>query len=137
MRKRLALLWTPFVLAIALMLPASAAAGSPGRIVFVDGYCSGADTVNGTFKVIKFAGYYATHLTMTARGQGYHNGSWRNEYNIGTWTKSVNTSARATMQRSFWYNPDHSGRHRIRVVGRILNGSQLMGKGSISSGWCS
>jgi len=37
MRKRLAFLWTPVVLGVALMLPATTAATSYGQITFVNG----------------------------------------------------------------------------------------------------
>jgi hypothetical protein len=111
-RKRFALLWMLLVIGAAMALPASTLAATPGSIGFTSGYCSGANTVNATFKLVKYNGFYATKLTMTAKGQGYHNGAWRTEYNIGTWTKSVNTSARATMIRELWYDPNHNGRHR-------------------------
>jgi hypothetical protein len=136
-RKRFALLWMLLVIGAAMALPASTLAATPGSIGFTSGYCSGANTVNATFKLVKYNGFYATKLTMTAKGQGYHNGAWRTEYNIGTWTKSVNTSARATMIRELWYDPNHNGRHRILVVGRIWNGSLLVGSGKARSGWCS
>ena len=136
MRKRLVLLWTPFVLAMALIFPATTAAGSAGRIGFVSGYCSGDNTVNATFKIVKSSGYYATHITMTVTGQGRHGGVWTNEYNLGTFTKNVDTSAKATMQRSFWYDPGHDGRHRIKVVGKIWDGGSLIAKGKATSPYC-
>ena len=119
------------------MLPASTAAGTPGAIGFISGYCTGANTVNATFKLVKYGGYYATELTMTAKGQGYHDGRWQTEYNIGTWSKVVNTSSKATMRREFWYDAGHSGKHRIQVLGKIWNGSNLVGSGKDRSGWCS
>jgi hypothetical protein len=137
MRKRFALLWTLLALGAALALPASTAAGSPGSIGFVGGFCSGSNTVNATFKLIKNSGYHATHLTMTAKGQGYHNGGWRTEYEIGTWTKDVFTNSRATMKREFWYDPAHTGKHRILVIGKIWDGGVLIASGKEKSGFCS
>ena len=136
MRKRFALMWTMLVLGLALMLPASTAAATYGSINFQSGYCSGNNTVNATFKLVKYSGFYASKLTMTAKGQGYYNGSWHNEYNIGTWTKNINTSGKASMQRYFWYDAGHSGKHRIKVIGKIWDGGYLIATGTEVSGWC-
>jgi hypothetical protein len=136
MRKRFALLWTLAVLVLALMLPASTAAGSYGRIVFVSGYCSGNNTVNATFKLTKYSGFYASDLSMTVKGQQYYGGSWHNVYNIGTWYKSVNTSSQATMKRSFYFIPGASGKYRINVTGRIWDGGYMIASGKAHSGWC-
>jgi hypothetical protein len=137
MRKRFALFWSMLVLGLALMLPASTAAATYGQITFVSGYCSGNNTVNATFKLTKYSGIYATKLTMNAKGQGYYNGAWHTEYNIGTWTKTINTSGSASMKRYFWYNPGHSGKHRILVIGKIWDGGYLIATGKEHSGWCS
>ena len=136
MRKRFALLWTLLVLAAALALPASTAAATYGKITFVSGYCSGAHTVNATFKLAKYSGFYATHLTMQVKGQGYINGKWRTEDNIGTYSKNVYTAGTASMKRSFWYNPGHNGDHRILVIGKIWNGGSLIATGRAHSGFC-
>ncbi len=135
MRKRFALLWTPFVVVMALMLPGAVAAGSPGKVA-TSSYCSGNNTVNATAKVTKYSGLYASKLTMTVQGQGYQNGSWQNEHNFGTYTKWVYTSAKATMTKTFTFNPGHSGRHRIRVVGKIWDGGNLLAKGSVNTPAC-
>jgi len=136
MRKRLAFLWTPVVLGVALMLPATTAATSYGQITFVNGYCSGNNTVNGTFKVHKNSGFYATKLTLTMKGQGYHNGAWHTEYNIGTASKMVNTSQAGNLSRFAWFNPGHAGKHRMTAVGKIWNGSYVVAKGNVRSGTC-
>ena len=136
MRKRFAFLWTSLVLGLALLLPASTAAASYGSISFAGGYCSGNNTVNGTFKAHKNSGFYATRLTLTVKGQGYHNGSWVNEGVIGTASKNVNTSGQANLTRVAWFNPGHSGKHRMIAVGKIWNGSYVVAKGNVRSGTC-
>ena len=137
MRKRLAFLWTPLVMGLALMLPATTTATSYGQITYSNFYCSGSNTVNATFKLHKDSGFYATRLTLTMTGQGYHNGAWHNEYNIGTVSKTVNTSGTANFTRVVWYTPGHSGKHRLHVVGKFWNGSYLIAKGSVNSPSCS
>ena len=136
MRKRFTLLWALVVLGLALMLPATTAAATYGRIVFVDGYCTGNNTVNATFKLTKYSGFYASDLTMSAKGQQYYGGGWHNVYNIGTWTKTVNTSGQATMKRLFWFDPNASGKYRIVVTGKIWDGSHQIASGKEHSGWC-
>ena len=137
MRKRFALLWTMLVLGAALSLPASTAAATYGKIAFTGGYCSGTNTVNADFKLTKYSGFYATHLTMSAKGQGFVNGKWKTEYNIGTWTKNVYTNGSATMKKTFWYKPGHRGSHRIVVTGKIWDGGYVIATGKDHSGYCS
>jgi hypothetical protein len=137
MRKRLAFIWTPLVIALALMLPATATATSYGQVSYSNFYCSGNNTVNATFKVKKYVGTYATKLTMKLTGQGYHNGSWHNEYNFGTFSKTINTSGQAAFTRTAWFQPAHSGKHRIVMVGKIWNGGYMIASGTIRTPGCS
>jgi hypothetical protein len=136
MRKRFMLLWTPAVLGLALMLPGTAAAATLGTIKFVDGYCTGNNTVHSTFKLIKNSGFYASKLTITGIAQQRISGSWKKVATIDTASKQVNTSSKATLQESFTYNPGKNGRFRILAVGRIWNGSTVAAKGQIASGYC-
>ncbi|HUP83399.1 MAG TPA: hypothetical protein VM284_04325 [Candidatus Limnocylindria bacterium] len=137
MRKRLTFLWTPLVIGLALMLPASTTATSYGQISYSNFYCSGGgSTVNVTFKMHKNSGFYATKLTLTMKGQGWHNGHWVDEYNIGTDSKIVNTNGTANFTRYAWFTPGHAGKHRLNAVGRIWDGSYKVAQGSIHSGTC-
>ncbi len=137
MRKRLAFIWTPLVLALALVLPATTTATSYGQVSYSNFYCTGINTVNATFKLHKYAGTYATKLTMKLTGQGYHNGSWHNEYYIGTFSKAIYTSGQANFTRTAWFTPGHSGKHRIAMVGKIWDGGYLIATGNIKSPGCS
>ncbi len=137
MRKRLALIWTPLVLAMALMLPATTTATSYGQVSYSNFYCSGINTVNATFKVHKYAGFYASKLTMKLTGQGYHNGGWHNEFNFGKYSKSISTSGQANFVRTAWFKPGHSGKHRIVMVGKIWNGGSMIASGTIRTPGCS
>jgi hypothetical protein len=136
MRRRLAFLWLPLVLGLALLLPASTAAATYGKIVLVNSYCSGTNTVNATFKVVKYSGFYATKLTITAKAQRYYSGGWHTVYTIGTSKKSVYTSGKATLKRYAWYRPGRTGRFRILAVGKIWNGARLLAKGKQASYSC-
>ena len=118
-------------------LAGDAAAATYGKIVFVDGYCSGSNTVHATFKLTKYSGFYATKLTMTVKGQGFYNGGWHTELNIGTYTAYTNGGKGGYFFKdSFYFKPGHSGSHRILVVGKIWNGGSLLASGQAKSGYC-
>ena len=137
MRRRFVLLWTLIVLSLALMLPATTAAASYGKITNTNTYCSGANTVNATFKLTKYSGFHATRLSITVKGQGYYNGGWHIERNIGTWYVNINTYRGWFYTNSFWFKPGHLGSHRILAIGKIWNGSYLVASGKTVSGYCS
>jgi hypothetical protein len=137
MRKRLMLLWTPVVLAMALLLPSSTLATSYGNISRVSQYCSGQDQINATFKLTKFSGFYAYKLTITFKGQEYYGGSWHSVYNIGTSSKIVDTFGKASFSRSAWYNPANGYHGRLLAIGKIWDSnSHVLATGKSTSGYC-
>lgn len=74
------MLWTPVVLGLALMLPASTAAASYGKITNTSWSCkNGGNKVVANFRLVKYSGFHATRLEISGRGQGYY-GSWHNDY---------------------------------------------------------
>ena len=137
MRKRFALLWTLIVLGLALMLPATTSAASYGKITNTNTYCSGANTVNATFKLTKYSGFHATRLAITVKGQGFYNGGWHTELNIGTWYVNINTYGGYFYKNSFYFKPGHSGSHRIYAIGKIWDGGYLVATGKTASLYCS
>jgi hypothetical protein len=136
MKKRLGLLSSLLAVGLALMLPGSTAAASAGKITFHDGYCSGVNTVNGTFSTIKDAGFYGTKMTLSISGQGYHNGAWKTEVNFGTWAKTFATSAKESLSHSVSFKPGHSGKHRLHGSAKSWNGTLVLGYASLNSGTC-
>jgi hypothetical protein len=136
MRKRWAFLWTPLVLGMALMFPATTTATSLGQVSYSNFHCSGANTVNATFKNKKYVGPYATKLTMTITGQGYYNGAWHNEYNIGTASRTINTGGQASFSRVAYFTPGHSGKHRMVMLGKIWDGATVIASGTIRTPAC-
>jgi len=138
MRKRFALLWAIVVMTLALLLPATTAAATYGQMKFVSGYCSGTGsrTVNATFKLTKYSGFHATRLVMVVKGQGYYNGGWHTELNIGSYYVNINTNGGYYFKDSFYFKPGHSGSHRIAVTGKIYDGSYLVATGNAKSGYC-
>jgi hypothetical protein len=135
-RKRLMLLGALATMVLTLALPATASAATPGSFGFVNGYCTGTNTVHATFKLVKYAGVYATDLTMKAQGQGYYGGAWHNEGASKTFTHGGGGSSKVTWSDTFKWNPGHSGKHRIKVVAKIWNGGSVVGSGNDVSGFC-
>ena len=137
MRKRFALLWTPIVLGLALMLPGTTAAASYGQITNTSTTCkNGGNRVNATFSLHKNSGFYATRLTMTVYGQGYYSGHWRNDYAFGTYWLQVNTSGSYNWTKSFYYVDNQAGSSRINVIAKFKNGSSTIATGHAHSGFC-
>ena len=137
MRKRFALAWTPIVLALALMLPATTAAATYGKITNTSWSCrNGGNKVIASFKLTKYSGFHATRLEMTAYGQGYYSGRWRNDYIIGTWYVNINTNGAYYMTQSFYYIDNQSGSSRISVIAKIKNDGTTVATGKSHSGYC-
>ena len=137
MRKRFALAWVLIALAVALMLPATTAAATYGKITNTSWACrNGGAKVIASFKLTKYSGFHATRLEMTAWGQGYYSGSWRNDYKIGTWYVNINTNGAYYMTQSFYYIDGQSGSSRINVIARIKNYGTTLATGRAHSGYC-
>ena len=136
MRKRLMMVAALATMVVTLALPGTAAAASPGKFGFIDGYCTGNNTVHATFKLVKYSGVYASELTMKAQGQGYYNGGWHNEGQANTFTHGGGGYSKVSWSDTFKWNPGHSGKHRIKVVGKIWDGNNVVGSRSDVSGFC-
>ena len=137
MRKRFTLISTAVVLLIALILPASTAAASYGKIVNTRTTCTqGGNRVNATFKLTKYSGFYASRLEISAWGQGLYGNRWRNEYFLGTYYYNANTSGQAWMTQGFYYVDNAAGSSRIRAKGKIKDGSYVIARGASNSGYC-
>jgi hypothetical protein len=137
MKKRFALLWTPIVLGLALMLPATTAAASYGKITNTSTSCkNGGNKVVANFKLTKYSGVYATRLEISAWGQGKYSTGWKNEYFLGTYYTTVNSSQGWYMTQGFYYVDNAAGSSRIKAVGKIKDGSYVVAKGSVVSGYC-
>lgn len=140
MRKRFALLWTPVVLALALALPASTAAGSAYGYRVLSNYCYAEGNVYFKVKMIKPEGSFsADRFTMDARAQHRNIGGsqWSNEYYYARQSANVpNTTSKVTWTRWFSYaNPEHHW-HRIVVKLRVWNGPNVIAQSTVRSVAC-
>jgi hypothetical protein len=135
MRKRLAMLFTPVVIALALMLPATTAASSLGAIKITSQFCKGT-TVHVTFKVTKNSGHYATRFTLKATGQGSNNATyWANGGSKSYSYTIYNPMASAYFTKTLTYNSNYKY-SRIQGVAKWYDGRYLIGTAKISSGYC-
>jgi hypothetical protein len=140
MKKRFALLWTLVVLSMALMLPATTAAASYGKITNTSTSCkNGGNKVVANFKLTKYSGFYATRLEISAWGQGKYSSGWKNEYFLGTYYANIPSSQQYGgyyMTQGFYYVDNAAGSSRIKAVAKIKNGGYLVAKGNAVSGYC-
>jgi hypothetical protein len=101
------MLWTPLVLALALALPASTAAGGSGysyRVIY--NYCSGYQ-VNFKVKNIAAGWTPANYLTIDSWAQRKINGRWQTVY---TWNQA-------------WYSFNANGQKHTLTSNRQYNGN--------------
>jgi hypothetical protein len=87
MPRRLALLWTPLVLAVAFMMPGTAAGAEPGfRYSVIYNYCGGDKDETVFFKVKQTADGSTTAnlLTIDGKAQRRIHGSWQT---VHTWDR--------------------------------------------------
>ena len=137
MRKRFALAWALVALVLALMLPATTAAASLGKIANTGTTCkNNGNKVVASFKLTKYSGYHATKLVMTAYGQGLYTNGWHTDYVIGTWYVNINTNGGYYFSQSFYYVDGQQGSSRIKVSAKIKNGGRTVATGNAHSGYC-
>jgi hypothetical protein len=142
MRKRLALLFTLVVTALALALPATTAAATPGSFKVTSESCGRNNTVHATFKITKYAGYYGTKMVILAKGQVYKSTGWKtistSKYtawiNSGYGSYAAYTASRSFTFKSAWGAAGYG--QRIQATGTIWNGGRAIGKATVNSGYC-
>ena len=134
MRKRLALLTTPIILGLALMLPATTMASGGYTYKTVYNYCDGY-TVKLKMKDIA-AGYTpANKLTIESWAQEKYSGSWHYVY---TWSTAVYKFVEngASHYLTTWRS--YTGSYLARIVFRLRawHGSSLLASSSFHSVSC-
>jgi hypothetical protein len=127
-------LTTPFVLGLALLLPASTAASSLGSIKITSQFCKG-DTVHVTFQVVKNANHYADRFTLTATGQGSNGGAWHTTSSKKYSYTIFNPNARAYFSKTLKYNSAYLY-SRIQGTAKYYSGNYLVATAKIASGYC-
>jgi hypothetical protein len=135
MRKRFALLWTPVVLGLALMLPATTAASSGYTYKTVYNYCDGY-TAKLKMKDIA-AGYTpANKLSIESWAQEKYGGSWHYVY---TWNTAVyKFSANGSGHYLTTWRGYNGGANLARIVFRLRawHGSSLLAQSTFHSVAC-
>jgi hypothetical protein len=129
MRRRLALLWTPLIIAAALALPSAAAAGGmssdPYRFRIVSNYCNAHHDVVFKVKFIAAGWSSANELTIDSKSQmdtGYHRRHWST---WETWPRVSSTFEPASgvnhslILRRVQVNNQHKFVFPIRIVFKL------------------
>jgi hypothetical protein len=134
MRRRLMLLWTPAVLAIALILPATTAAGSPFTWETLKNTCSNNYGYYGYGKSVLNVRLYewgksgAAQFRVRAWAQEKYGGSWHNIYSwswiYSTFFGNDNSSNYAQHKFVYQWGSDHAYYlSRLKWRGEWLNSS--------------
>ena len=135
MKKRLALIWTPLVLVLALMLPATvAASGYHSKTIY--NYCYG-NQVNLKMRAIAAGNTNANKITIESWAQRKVGRHWQTVYR---WNKAVYkfyvTGNKHTLTSYRSYNGNNSYFFRIVFRLRVWHGRHLLAGGSFHSVRC-
>ena len=138
MRRRFGLVGVMALMAAALMVPATASAGSAYGYKVTQNYCSG-DHPNITVKLIKPAGYYADRFQIVAQGQHKNlgGGSWYNEGNNNSFSRDVpGGTAKYTWTKGITWNPPDGQWHRIKLRLKVIDNGSVVAASTIYSVRC-
>lgn len=141
MKQRFALLWAPFVvaLALALALPASTMAANGYTFTVVNQHCYGSQGQNVYFRVrLTAAGStMANRLTINSQSQYYSNGKWHKSY---VWAQDKTTYSPNGQAHSIDYSYTHEGTNTYnwRIVSKLRawSGTQLLASKTLKSQSC-
>ncbi|MEP7378912.1 MAG: hypothetical protein ABI725_05050 [Chloroflexota bacterium] len=139
MKKRLVLLWTPVVMALALTLAPVTAATTGYTFVKVDQHCYGAQGQNVYFRVrLTAAGSTAANkLTINSQSQYFSGAKWHKFY---VWGQNKTTFTPNGQQHSIDYSYTHEGTNanNWRIVSKLRawNGTHLLASKTLKSLAC-
>ena len=136
MRKRFAMLWVVAVLGVALVLPASVAAGGGYSYRTVYNYCSG-NQVNLKMKNIAAGFTPADRLTIDSWAQRKLSGGWQTVYTWNRVNYSFNPNgSKHTLTAWRSYNGNNFYYFRILFRLRAWDGNRLLASSSFKSVKC-
>jgi len=127
-RKRFTILGLLVAVCAALVMPATAAAGSAYSYRVVSNFCDGSQP-NISVKFIKPAGYYPDRFVMVAQGQHSATGSggWSNEGSSATFSKNVPYQyEKYTWTKGVHYVAPDNKWHRIKVRMKVIQGGSVV-----------
>lgn len=139
MKKRLVLLWTPVLLALALAMAPTTAATTGFTFTKVGQHCYGAQGQNVYLRVrLKAAGSTsANKLTIDSKSQYYNGGRWHKYY---TFAQDKSTFVANGDPHSIDYSYTHEGTNQYnwRIVSKLRawHGTQVLASKTIKSLAC-
>ena len=139
MKKRLALLWTPLVLALAMALPASTAAATGVTFTLVNQHCYGAQgqDVYLRVRVQSSASSTATKLTIKSKSQYLSANKWHTFYR---WPTDQTSFSAGGSSHQLDYSHTHEGNNdnnwRIVSTLKAYNGSHVLASKTFKSQAC-
>ena len=138
MRRRHTFIFTVGLLALSLLVPSAASAGSAYTYVIVNNYCDG-DEPNITVRLRKPAGYYPDRFQIVAQGQHKNLGGtrWSNEGSSSTFNKNIPFQyARYSWTKSVYWNPPDGQWHRIKLRLRVIDNGSVVATETVNSVAC-
>jgi hypothetical protein len=127
-RKRFAILGFLVAVGGALVMPATAAAGSAYSYRVVANFCDGGQP-NIAVKMIKPEGLHPDRFVIVARAQHSATGSggWSNEGSSTRFSKEVpSQDAKFTWTKGMHYVPPDNKWHRIKVSMKVIDGGSVV-----------
>lgn len=137
MRKRLMLIWTPVVLALAIMLPATTAAAGGYTHQTVYNYCNG-NQVNLKMKAMAAGWTPANSLTVDSWAQRKLSGGWQTVYiwNQVYYNFPANSGVQHTLTAFRSYNGNNSYFFRILFRLRAWHNNSVLASSTFKSVAC-
>lgn len=137
MKKQLALLWTPLVLALAMALPASTTAATGVTFSIVSQHCSGSSGVYFRVKVQSSGSSTANKLTVKSKSQYKSGTKWHTYYQFALDQNSFTPDGHAH-QADYSYTHDGMPQYEWRIVSTLkaYHGSTVLASKTFKSHAC-
>lgn len=139
MKKRLVLLWTPFILVLAALLPSSTLASSGYTFKIVNQHCiSGGHNVYFRVSVTAAGSTTANKLTIKSTSQYLSGGTWHNFYKWTTDKNAFTANGQAHTADYGYTHTDNSNSHKWRIVSvlKALHGKHVLAHKTLTSKAC-
>jgi len=136
-KKRLALIWAPILVCLALMLPSSTLAATGYTFKIVDQHCiSGGHNIYFRVSLTAAGSTQATKLTIKSTSQYLSGSTWHNFYKWKT-NKVLVTPSSRVIDYSYTHT-DNSSHYKWRIVSvlKALQGTHVLASQTLTSKAC-
>jgi hypothetical protein len=138
-KKRLLFVWTPFVIALAALLPSSALAATGYTFAVVDQHClSGGHNIYFRVSLTAAGSTPANKLTIKSTSQYLSGGAWHNFYKWKTNSNKFTANGQAHSIDYSYSHEDNSSSYmwRIKSVLKAWDGTHVLAHKTLTSRAC-